>query len=73
MTADATIRLRDHLVVILHDQDGGPLKLSVILRELRRRGVSATESVVVNCMKRDPERFVRKAWGFYALRLGGGR
>jgi len=69
-TVSAVDNLADHIALVLLDLAGGPVRLNLILKKLDQRGIDATESAVINCMRRKPERFTRSERGMYELVVG---
>jgi hypothetical protein len=65
-----SVSLADHISLVLLDLAGGPVRLNLILKKLNQRGVVITESAVINCMQRKPERFTRSERGMYELVVG---
>lgn len=63
--------LTDALALVLLDLAGGPVPLKLILHKLEQRGVEATQTAVINALKRNPDRFYRERWGVYGLALNG--
>ena len=59
--------LSDCISIILLNLEGGPVRLALIKKQLMDKGVDVSESELINCMKRYPQRFSRSGRGMYAL------